>query len=248
MSSAQIKEIIGTEGNDTLIGTEGNDTIDGNQGDDLKIGGAGNDRFIWNNGDGSDINEGDDGYDVSEINGAPEDGDQFDLRANGERAFFERINLGPFSIDTDNLEQFEINGLGGDDTLTVQDLAGTDVQQVVFTGDAGNDILDASHTSVNILAQGGEGEDTLIGGAGNDVLTGGDGHDVFSFGTGFGADTITDFGTADILNFGTYSDDVNQILGAATQDGHNTLIDFGSDSLTLENFALSDLTADNIFI
>nr|MDJ0571795.1 calcium-binding protein [Pleurocapsa sp. MO_192.B19] len=159
------------------------------------------DRFIWNNGDGSDINEGDDGYDVSEVNGAPEDGDEFELRANGARAFFERVNLGPFSIDTDNVEQFDINGLGGDDTLTVEDLSGTDVQQVIFTGGDGNDILDASHTSVNVIAFGDEGNDSITGGNGNDVLAGGNGNDTVvggqgsdTFALGFnGIDTIADF-------------------------------------------------------
>lgn len=140
MNPEQINEIIGTEGDDTLTGTQDNDSIIGNTGNDEKTGDAGDDRFIWNNGDGSDINEGDDGLDIAEINGAPEDGDELELRANGDRALFERLNLGPFTIDADNVEQFEINGLGEDDTLTVQDLSGTDVSEVVFNGGDGNDI------------------------------------------------------------------------------------------------------------
>ncbi|MDJ0570117.1 MAG: calcium-binding protein, partial [Pleurocapsa sp. MO_192.B19] len=121
---------------------------------------------------------------------------------------------------------------------------------------AGDDLFSQnSHEAV--VVSGGLGNDTLIGGGAHDVLAGGGGHDIltgggaadiFSFGTGFGADTITDFESVDILDFSTYSSDVNQILGAATQNGHDTFIDLGSDSLTLENFAVSDLTVDNIFV
>jgi Ca2+-binding RTX toxin-like protein len=196
LSGSSVREIT-----DTLEGGDGNDTIIGNRGDDLKIGGEGDDRLIWNNGDGSDIMEGDNGFDVVEVNGALEDGDNFELRANGEHAQFERLNLGNFVLDVDNVEQFEINGGGGDDTLTVQDLTGTDVQQVIFNGGDGNDWLNGSETYVNIMASGGEGNDTLTGGNGSDVLTGGNGNDMLEgnrgadiFVLGFtGIDQIVDF-------------------------------------------------------
>lgn len=81
----------------------------GNRGNDVKIGGDGNDLFIWNNGDGSDIMEGDCWFDTTQVNGAVDDGDNFELRANGARAEFERLNLGNFVLDVDNVEQFEIN-------------------------------------------------------------------------------------------------------------------------------------------
>ena len=195
------QSILGTDNDDTLLGGAGNDTIVGNRGNDVKIGGEGDDRLIWNNGDGSDIMEGDAGYDVTEVNGAVDNGDNFELRANGERAEFERLNLGNFVLNVDNVEQFEINGGGGDDTLTVKDLTGTDVLEVVFNGGDGNDILDASQTSVNVTAFGGAGNDSLTGGSGNDVLDGGDGSDTLIGGAGAdtfvagsnGIDTITDF-------------------------------------------------------
>ncbi|MDJ0577216.1 MAG: calcium-binding protein, partial [Xenococcaceae cyanobacterium MO_234.B1] len=109
--------IFGSNQADTLNGGGGNDTIIGNQGDDLKIGGAGDDLLIWNDGDGSDTMEGgsgwdDFGWDVVEVNGAVDAGDDFELRANGHRAEFERLNLGNFILDIDDVEQMEINGLG----------------------------------------------------------------------------------------------------------------------------------------
>ncbi|MEO1800790.1 MAG: calcium-binding protein, partial [Cyanobacteria bacterium J06629_2] len=207
---------------DTLKGGEGNDTIIGNQGGDLKFGGAGDDRLIWNNGDGSDTMEGDEGNDVTEVNGALEAGDDFELRANGERTEFERLNLGNFTLDVDNVEQFEINGGGGDDTLNVRDLTGTDVQQVIFSGGEGNDSFDASSTSVDVTAYGGEGNDSLTGGSGNDLLEGGNGDNILTGGKGAdtfvvgfdGIDTIADFNFAegDIIQIAS-SD-----LGAASAD------------------------------
>ncbi|WP_019504462.1 calcium-binding protein [Pleurocapsa sp. PCC 7319] len=264
MTSTQTYEdnsnlILGTDENDTLNGTEGDDTIIGNPGDDLKIGAAGSDRFIWNNGDGSDINEGDDGYDISEINGAPDDGDELDLRANGERALFERLNPGPFTVDTDNVEQFEINGLGGDDTLTVQDLTGTDIQRVVFNGGDGIDYLDASQTSVNMVARGGEGDDTLIGGNGNDILIGDTGSDL-KIG-GLGNDRfIWNNGDGSDINEGDDGYDVSQINGAP-DDGDEfdlsangeralferlNLVPFTVDTDNVEQFAINGLGGDDI--
>lgn len=216
----------GTDNDDTLIGGAGDDTIVGNRGNDLKIGGDGNDLLIWNNGDGSDIMEGDGWFDTTQVNGAVDNGDNFELRANGERAEFERLNLGNFVLDVDNVEQFEINGGGGDDTLTIKDLTGTDVEKVFFNGGDGNDILDASQTYVDVTASGGVGNDSLTGGYGNDylqgdegddTLIGGAGADIFVVG-GAGTDTIVDFNFSEgdkiqisALEFGISSVDYERI-------------------------------------
>ncbi|NEO29628.1 MAG: calcium-binding protein [Symploca sp. SIO3C6] len=165
--------IRGGDGDDTMRGGNGDDTLIGDRGSDLFLGGWGNDRFIWNDGDGSDVMEGDQDFDVTEFNGAVNAGDELLLESNGVRASFQRLNLGQITLDVDNVEQFEINGLGGDDTLTVKDLSPTDVIKVVFNGGDGNDSLDASQTNVDILAIGGDGSDTLIGGSGNDTIVGG---------------------------------------------------------------------------
>ena len=206
--------IVGTKGNDllrggdgidTILGLKGNDTIIGDKGDDLKFGGKGDDLLIWNNGDGSDRMEGGRGYDVTQVNGAVDAGDDFELRANGHRSEFERLNLGPFTLNVDNVEKFEINGGGGDDTLNVKDLTGTDVRQVVFRGGKGDDYFDASHTSVDVMAYGGKGNDSLTGGRGDDLLEGGNGNDLLKGGKGAdtfvlgfkGIDTIADFNFAE---------------------------------------------------
>ncbi|MDJ0688992.1 MAG: calcium-binding protein [Xenococcaceae cyanobacterium MO_188.B32] len=223
LSGSSVPEIT-----DTLEGGDGNDTIVGNQGNDLKIGGDGDDRLIWNNGDGSDTMKGDDGFDVVEVNGAVEDGDDFELRANGERVEFERLNLGNFVLDVDNVEQFEINGLGGDDTLTVQDLTGTDVQQVIFNGGDGDDSLDASLTNVSVTADGGDGDDTLIGGNADDTLIGGNGNNTYTGGEG--ADVfVVSFDGIDVINdFNREEGDILQL--SMTEFGASSLNEFDYDS------------------
>jgi hypothetical protein len=124
--------ILGLGADDTIYGDEGNDTITGGPGNDRLFGGDGSDRFIWNNGDGSDVVEGDEGVDVQVVNGAAT-GDNFVLRTktgDQTRAFLERTNLTPFSIDMGKVEQVDINGLAGADTVEVQDLYTTNMWQV----------------------------------------------------------------------------------------------------------------------
>ncbi|MEB3279938.1 MAG: hypothetical protein VKK42_13575, partial [Lyngbya sp.] len=111
-------------------------------------------------------------------------GDQFTLNANGERAQFDRINLGPFTLDVNDSEEFSVNGGGGDDSFEVNDLTGTDVQSVRFNGGDGNDTLNASNTFTPIFAEGDAGDDELLGGSGNDTLIGGEGDDILIGGAG----------------------------------------------------------------
>ncbi|MFO0819097.1 MAG: dockerin type I domain-containing protein [Pirellulales bacterium] len=124
--------ISGLGGIDTIYGGEGNDIITGGTGNDNLFGGDGSDRFIWNNGDNSDIVEGDEGVDVQIVNGAAA-GDAFLLRTktgDESRAFFERTNLVPFTIDMGKVEQVDINGGAGADTVEVRDLFTTDITNV----------------------------------------------------------------------------------------------------------------------
>jgi Ca2+-binding RTX toxin-like protein len=69
-------------------------------------------------------------------------------------------------------------------------LSGDDADNVI-DGGAGDDVM-----------SGGGGNDQLSGGSGNDTLSGGSGADRFVFdGADQGLDTITDFGTGDVLVF-----------------------------------------------
>jgi hypothetical protein len=120
--------IAGGKGAETLIGGDGNDTIDGNGGNDQASLGAGDDRFVWDPGDGSDTVEGQDGTDTLVFNGA-NIAERVALSANGNRLVFLR-DPGRVTMDTAGVERVDFNALGGADTVTVDDLSGTDVNAV----------------------------------------------------------------------------------------------------------------------
>jgi Ca2+-binding RTX toxin-like protein len=90
--------------------------------------GAGNDTFVWNPGDGSDGVEGQDGADTLQFNGSNAN-ENIDLSANGSRLRMFR-DVGNVTMDVNGVEKVNIAALGGADTLTVNDLSGTNVAQV----------------------------------------------------------------------------------------------------------------------
>ena len=163
--------IDGGRGNDTLLGGSGADTLNGGPGDDVVDGnggadtgnlGSGDDEFIWDPGDGSDVVEGGSGHDTLTFNGAA-GAEQFDVSANGERARVFRTQ-GAITMDLDDVEQVDVNALGGADLVTTNDLSGTDLttvnanlapsiggsgadgatDHVVVNGTAGDDAITAS--------------------------------------------------------------------------------------------------------
>jgi Ca2+-binding RTX toxin-like protein len=255
---------------DTLKGGDGSDTLVGNKGDDQMFGKAGDDRFIWNNGDGSDLMEGGNGVDTFEVNGSVDQGDDFLLEANEHRVKFQRNNLGLFELDIDDTEQAEINGSGGDDTLTVNDLSGTDLEAVTFNGGDGNDIVDASNSATPLEAFGDAGDDQLIGGTANDTLSGGAGNDSIegeqgddTMIGGEGNDTLEwDDGDGSDLMSGGEGIDVIEVEGSLAegdefvlgQDGTTAIFDrvnLGQFTLTVdtsEEFEVAGEGGDDSFI
>ena len=87
--------------------------------------GAGDDTFVWNPGDGNDTVEGQAGTDTMQFNGA-NIAEKIDLSANGGRLRFTR-DIANIVMDTNDVEHVEFHALGGADTITVNDLTGTDV-------------------------------------------------------------------------------------------------------------------------
>src|SRR5215216_6983172 len=156
--------LTGADSNETLTGGEGNDRLVAGKGDDVMNGGAGNDTLVWNQGDGSDTAIGDLGNDVSEVNGAPTLGDVFTLDPLGRSIRLRRTNLGPFSFDAAT-ERFEVNGLGGNDSIIANDGVGA-FTLLSVDGGAGADTV-----------KGSEGADLILGGEANDALSGGGGYD-----------------------------------------------------------------------
>jgi Ca2+-binding RTX toxin-like protein len=163
-------QLFGGNGNDMLTGGDGNDILDGGTGDDTVIGGkgadtaflgAGNDTFIWNNGDGSDKVEGGAGFDTLVFNGNndPTVAEQMSISANGSRATLFRAQ-GNINMDLNSVERIELNALAGADNITINDLTGTDVQQVAIDlggGTAGGDgqqdtvsLFQANHGAITV--------------------------------------------------------------------------------------------------
>jgi Ca2+-binding RTX toxin-like protein len=123
-----IDNMIGGSGAETFLGGDGNDSMDGNRGNDLALMSAGDDTFIWDPGDGNDTIEGEYGNDTMRFNGANV-AETVDVSANGPRLRFFR-QPGNVLMDTNDVERVDFNALGGADVITVNDLAGTDVNAV----------------------------------------------------------------------------------------------------------------------
>jgi len=189
--------LLGKGGNDLLFGGDGNDTLDGGTGNNQLFGGAGNDLMIWNPGGGSDLFEGGDGIDTAQVNGGNAS-EVFTITANGSRVRFDRISPAPFSLDIGTTENLVLNAGGGDDVITAGNgLAG--LINLVIDGGAGNDTITGGDGNDTLL--GGDGNDLIIGGRGNDALNGGAGDDTFVWNPGDGSDTV-DGGTGnDTLQF-----------------------------------------------
>ena len=158
----------GGDGNDNLIGSAGNDLIDGGRGNDIASMGAGNDTFVWNPGDGSDTVEGQGGNDTMQFNGANVN-ENIDLSANGSRLRMFR-DVGNVTMDVNGVEQVNVVALGGADTITVNDLTGTDVTDVNvdLASPPGSGAGDGQADSV--VVNGTNGADTaIVGGDANGV-------------------------------------------------------------------------------
>jgi Ca2+-binding RTX toxin-like protein len=187
--------LTGADSNDTLDGGDGNDRLVGAKGVDQMSGGAGNDTLVWNNGDGSDRMNGDAGNDGAEVNGSPTLGDVFTLAPEPGGVKFERTNLVPFTLDTAT-ERFQVNGLGGDDSLSASDGVGA-LTLLSVDGGAGVDTVSGSDGPDLILGGegndvlgGGAGDDRIVGDRGNDTMNGGAGDDVLVWNNGDGTDVV----------------------------------------------------------
>jgi Ca2+-binding RTX toxin-like protein len=245
-------QITGGDGNDRLSGGDGNDTIIGGRGKDTLIGGAGDDTVVWNPGDGSDVVEGQDGHDTMLFNGANVN-EKIDLSENGSRLRLTR-DVGNVTMDINGVETVDVNALGGNDILTVNDLSGTGVAEVnlnlagggsksvVVNGTAGNDAIAVRGDAAGVAVSGLAAKVNVTGAhAATDRLTvnalaGDDAVDAsglsadairFTANGGDGNDVLTGGAGNDVLTGGA-GDDV--LIGGPGQDlldggpGHNTLV------------------------
>jgi streptogramin lyase len=151
-------------GNDSLSGGSGNDTLSGAKGDDTLVGNAGNDTFQWNPGDGNDfidgvLNDGGSGADRVVVNGSNL-AEKFVVSAEGNAGKITR-DIDNVTLDLADIENVDVNPLGGADTITVNDLTGTGVTQM-NVGLAG---------STNGTAGDGQADTVIVNGTGgNDAI------------------------------------------------------------------------------
>jgi hypothetical protein len=115
----------GGTGAETFVGRAGHDVVDGNRGDDVAQLGANDDRLVWDPGDGSDRVVGQEGIDSLDFTGNRA-AENFDVAANGSRVRFTR-DIANVVMDLDDLERLALRARGGADSITVNDLTGTDL-------------------------------------------------------------------------------------------------------------------------
>ena len=193
---SNIKNLIGSDEDDTLIGDDRDNILEGIEGDDLVQGNDGNDRLYG--GEDDDTIEGGSGADLLQGN---EDDDYLSGGANNDTIFG--------GEDDDTIEgggdlNF-LSGDAGDDSLiggTVNDTLLGGFDNDTLFGDAGIDTLDGG--SENDFLDGGEDNDLLTGATGDDTLIGGEGDDIVN--GGFGIDSLAGGSGADIFEYNELQD------------------------------------------
>ena len=158
----------GGDGEDTLLGGAGDDLVDGNRGADSAQLGGGADSFQWDPGDGSDTVDGQGGRDALTFNGsnAPED---IDVSADGSRVRLFR-NVAAVTMDLHDVESTDIRALGSSDAITVNDLAGTDLESANI--DLAASTGDGDGAADTVVVNGSDkAERVRVNRAGSQVLT-----------------------------------------------------------------------------
>jgi Ca2+-binding RTX toxin-like protein len=153
----------------TVIGGPGNDTLTGSQG---------NDTFVWNPGDGSDTIDGgavEGGTDEDQLvfNGSDQP-EVVGIAASGSRVRVSR-DLGDVTMDVGGVERVDVDALGGADKVVVNDLTGTDLDEIFLdlaaapgttTGDGQSDTVVVNGRAIGTVIP--------VLGAGGGVLVNGD--------------------------------------------------------------------------
>jgi Ca2+-binding RTX toxin-like protein len=179
----------------SIPGTSANDTLLGTTDSDTLTGEGGDDSL--QGGLGNDSLDGGLGSDTA----------VFSYAVSAVVANLTLLNAIVGTTDTDILMSIEnLTGSASADTLV------GDVNANVLNGADGDDLL-----------MGDEGDDTLIGGAGNDSLVGGIGNDVLIGNAG--ADTLAGGPGIDTAQFMDAAVTVNLVLGIATGEGDDKLLD-----------------------
>lgn len=172
----------GGPGNDTIIGGQGNDDIDGGADNDLLIFSPGNDTIIGGGGDDTFLVRGTDGDDYMNVRYAETPPGTPRVLSVFSSDSATALPVGRL-VQLIGIQHFRMEGLGGNDTLSLVATLGTSdfavFADITIEGGDGNDWLDAStNLPIGVTIRAGSGNDTMYGSnLWNDRLEGGDGDD-----------------------------------------------------------------------
>lgn len=247
-------------GSTLIIGSDGNDLIQGGRGNDFLEGRDGNDTF--RDSGGYNIILGGKGVNTLDLQQSLS---RVDVVNDGQGTLYLRDSNGGITMarDISLLVSDEPGWLGlskpvshrvADDGLW----AGTSHTDYTLSVNAGpgDSTLKAGEQGHWLLGQGGNdhligsaGNDVFIGGAGNDLLESVGGTNTFIFSGHFGHDTVLGYQPADSLVFlGVEGGHEADYRAHATASGQDTVLSFGSDSVTLVGVGLASLAGADIVI
>jgi Ca2+-binding RTX toxin-like protein len=157
---ADVENLYGGDGDDTLTGSDRDNWLNGGDGDDVISGGAGNDEIEadWST-PFADIIFGGPGIDTA-------------VYRNATAAVI---------VDLDNVFGDDGASGEGDSAIDIENIVGTPVADILI-GNAGNNVIFAG--GGNDIVLGLDGDDRLSGTTGDDVLVGGNGVDILDGGAG----------------------------------------------------------------
>lgn len=247
-------------GSTLIIGSDGNDLIQGGRGNDFLEGRDGNDTF--RDSGGYNIILGGKGVNTLDLQQSL---NRVDVVNDGQGTLYLRDSHGGITMarDISLLVSDEPGWLGlsksvshrvADDGLWAG-TSRTDYTHSVNAG-PGDSTLKAGEQGHWLLGQGGNdhligsaGNDVFIGGAGNDLLESVGGTNTFIFSGHFGHDTVLGYQPADSLVFlGVEGGHEADYRAHATASGQDTVLSFGSDSVTLVGVGLASLAGADIVI
>lgn len=237
VSITNIQNAIGGPGDDSLVGNKfvnvltgngGNDTIVGAPGNDTMSGGDGTDVMVWSNGDNNDLIDGNAGDDTVQVNGSVNGDDEFTVAGNAARVKFDRTNLVPFTLDIGTTESLKVNGIGGKDKFTVNDMTTVaGLTRLDLNGFIGDDsfVFAATAGAAAAFVHGGPGADSLTGT--NSGLT----YDVTGPNAGVVPGLVGGFSFVESLIAGTGNDTVllrsaGSLSGSVDGGGGTDLLDY----------------------
>lgn len=171
--------------------------------------------------------------------------------------------------DTNITVNGQFIGFGASDSNYTLNAGGND--SGFFVADKGNETLNASGSSANLLiyaysvsgaqssfeVSGGSGNDTLAAGTGNSTFSGGAGDNLFLFNKANaenGNTVITDFANSSqnkigLFDYGLDNDSLNQLLQSSQNDTNgNAVLNLDGHTITIQGISVSDLNTNQFVV